>query len=88
MARTLRTLTRESMENCRFVASASLDNIGPAGAINSCAADMARWVQLQLNRGKFADREGHLFAEQRSKEMWAAQTIVPVWRSSSSARRA
>ena len=29
-----------------------LDNAGPAGAINSCAADMAKWVQLQLNRGK------------------------------------
>ena len=34
----------------------SLDNAGPAGAINSCAADMAKWVQLQLNRGKFVDR--------------------------------
>src|SRR5438309_2816902 len=30
----------------------NLDNAGPAGAINSCAADMAKWVQLQLNRGK------------------------------------
>ena len=60
------------------IAFESLDNVGPAGAINSCAADMARWMQLQLNRGKFADREGHLFTEQRSKEMWAAQTIVPL----------
>ena len=25
-----------------------LDNVGPAGAISSCAADMAKWVQLQL----------------------------------------
>jgi CubicO group peptidase (beta-lactamase class C family) len=55
-----------------------LDNAGPAGAINSCAADMAKWVQLQLNRGKFADREGRLFSEQRSKEMWAPQTILPI----------
>ncbi len=56
----------------------TLDNAGPAGAINSCAADMAKWVQLQLNRGKFADREGHLFSEQRSKEMWSPQTILPI----------
>ena len=54
-----------------------LDNVGPAGSINSCAADMAKWVQLQLNRGKFADRDGHLFTEQRSREMWTPQTILP-----------
>jgi CubicO group peptidase (beta-lactamase class C family) len=55
-----------------------LDNAGPAGSINSCAADMAKWVQLQLNRGKFVDRDGRLFAEQRSKEMWTPQTILPI----------
>jgi CubicO group peptidase (beta-lactamase class C family) len=55
-----------------------LDNAGPAGAINSCAADMAKWVQLQLNRGKFADRDGRLFTEERSKEMWTPQTILPI----------
>jgi CubicO group peptidase (beta-lactamase class C family) len=55
-----------------------LDNAGPAGSINSSAADMAKWVQLQLNRGKFTDRDGHLFTEQRSKEMWSAQTILPI----------
>jgi CubicO group peptidase (beta-lactamase class C family) len=55
-----------------------LDNVGPAGSINSCAADMAKWVQLQLNRGKFGDREGRLFSEQRSLEMWSPQTILPT----------
>ena len=55
-----------------------LDNAGPAGAINSCAADMAKWVQLQLNRGKFIDRDTRLFSEQRSKEMWSPQTILPT----------
>jgi CubicO group peptidase (beta-lactamase class C family) len=55
-----------------------LDNAAPAGAINSCAADMAKWVQLQLNRGKFVDRDGRLFSEQRSKEMWSPQTILPI----------
>ena len=55
-----------------------LGNAGPAGSINSCAADMAKWVQLQLNRGKFVDRDGHLFTEQRSKEMWSAQTVLAI----------
>jgi CubicO group peptidase (beta-lactamase class C family) len=56
----------------------NLDNAGPAGAVNSCAADMAKWVQLQLNRGKFADRDGRLFSEERSKEMWSPQIILPI----------
>jgi CubicO group peptidase (beta-lactamase class C family) len=55
-----------------------LDNAGPAGAINSCATDMAKWVQLQLNHGKFVDHDGRLFSEQQSKEMWSAQTILPI----------
>jgi CubicO group peptidase (beta-lactamase class C family) len=55
-----------------------LDNVGPAGSINSCAADMAKWVQVQLDHGKFADRDGYLFTAQRSKEMWTEQTILPV----------
>jgi CubicO group peptidase (beta-lactamase class C family) len=55
-----------------------LDNAGPAGAINSCAEDMAKWVQLQLNRGKFVDHDGRLFSEQQSKEMWTPQTILLI----------
>jgi hypothetical protein len=35
-------------------------------------------VQLQLNRGKFADRDGRLFSEQQSREMWSPQTILAV----------
>lgn len=56
----------------------NLDNVGPAGSINSCAADMAKWMLLQMNRGKFLYREGRLFSEAQSLEMWTAQTILPV----------
>ncbi len=55
-----------------------LDNAGPAGSINSCAEDMAKWVQLQLNHGKFVEREGDLFSEQQQKELWSPQTILPI----------
>ena len=55
-----------------------LDNAGPAGAINSSAAEMSRWVLLQLNHGKFLDREGRLFSERQSSEMWSPQTILPI----------
>lgn len=56
----------------------SLDNVAPAGSINSSAADMAKWVLLQLNRGKLLDHEGRLFSEQQSREMWSSQTILPI----------
>lgn len=55
-----------------------LDNVGPAGSINSCAADMAKWIQLQLNHGKFADRQDRIFSERQSHEMWSPQTIFPI----------
>lgn len=56
----------------------NLDNAAPAGAINSCAADMAKWVQLQLNHGKYVNRDGRLFSEKQSREMWSPQTILPT----------
>jgi CubicO group peptidase (beta-lactamase class C family) len=55
-----------------------LDNAAPAGSINSSVAEMSRWMILQLNRGKFPDSDARLFSEQRSREMWSAQTILPT----------
>jgi len=55
-----------------------LDNAAPAGSINSSVAEMSRWLMLQLNRGKFLDRDARLFSEQRSREMWSAETILPT----------
>lgn len=56
----------------------NLDNAGPAGSINSSAAEMAKWVTLQLNHGKFSNSDARLFSEQQSREMWSAQTILPA----------
>ena len=56
----------------------SLDNAAPAGSINSSAADMAKWVLLQLNRGKLPGREKPLFSADQSREMWLPQTILPT----------
>ncbi len=56
----------------------NLDNAAPAGAINSCAADMAKWALVQLNRGKLVDRDARLFSERQSREMWSPQTILPI----------
>ncbi len=52
------------------------DNNAPAGSINSCAADLAKWMIAQLGRGAYPG--GRLFSEAQSKEMWSAQTILPI----------
>jgi CubicO group peptidase (beta-lactamase class C family) len=55
-----------------------LDNAAPAGAINSSIAEMSKWIQLQLNHGKFPGRDDRLFSEHQSREMWTAQTLTPI----------
>ena len=55
-----------------------LDNAAPAGSINSSVAEMCKWFLLQLNHGKFPDREGRLFSEAQSNEMWSSQTVLPL----------
>jgi hypothetical protein len=39
-------------------------------------ADLAKWVTVQLNRGDMGS--SRLFSEAQSKEMWSAQTIIPI----------
>ncbi len=34
----------------------NLDNVGPAGSINSCMEDMVNWLMLHLNNGEFNGR--------------------------------
>jgi CubicO group peptidase (beta-lactamase class C family) len=63
----------------RAIPAAVIDNTAPAGAINSSAADMAKWIIVQLNAGRIsADPERRLFKASTSREMWSAQTILPV----------
>lgn len=35
----------------------NIDNMGPSASINSCAADMANWLLMQLDSGKFNGKE-------------------------------
>ena len=35
----------------------NIDNMGPSASINSCAADMANWILMQLDSGKFNGKE-------------------------------
>lgn len=46
----------------------NIDNIGPAGSINSSINDMLKWVRLHLNKGKIGDSQ--LISEEGHKEMY------------------
>jgi len=54
----------------------NVDNNAPAGSIVSCVSDLAKWVTVQLDRGKTPT--GRLFSEAQSKVMWTGQTILPI----------
>lgn len=45
-----------------------IDNIAPAGSINSNVRDMAQWLRLQLGRGKYAGKQ--LISARNHGEMW------------------
>ena len=58
------------------VAWRNLDNIGPAGAINSNVLDMAQWLRLQLGAGVY--RGARLISAAGLKEMHTPQTLIPL----------
>jgi CubicO group peptidase (beta-lactamase class C family) len=60
------------------IAAAQIDNVAPAGAINSSVSDMAKWLIVQLGGGQLPDGQRRLFSQRVSKELWTAQTILPV----------
>lgn len=48
-----------------------------AAGIYSSITDMSKWVQAQLNEGRYGeDLQKRLFSEQQHKEMWTPQTII------------
>lgn len=49
----------------------------PAGLLAMSANDLAKWLKIQLARGRTADG-GRLFSEASSAEMWNPQTIEPI----------
>jgi CubicO group peptidase (beta-lactamase class C family) len=53
------------------------DNMAAAGGLISCVDDMAKWLRVQLDRGRVDDAT-RLFSEDSSRRMWSPQTIVPL----------
>ena len=52
----------------------NIDNIAPAGSINSNVEDMAQWVRLQLGGGMYQNQR--LLSAAAIKEMQTPQTII------------
>ena len=52
----------------------NIDTIGPAGSINSNAVDMANWVILNLNKGKFGDKP--VVSEASMTQIQSPQMVV------------
>lgn len=55
----------------------SLDLTNPAGGICACVSDLAKWMQVQLNGGKYGpDLEQQLFSGDAQQEMWYPHTVI------------
>jgi hypothetical protein len=52
----------------------NFDNVGSAGAVNSCVQDMAQWVRLNLNGGVYQGTR--LVSSDVMKEIQTPQTII------------
>ncbi len=51
----------------------NIDTMGPAGSINSNVIDMAGWLLLNLNKGKFGEKQ--IISEESLKEIHSPQMI-------------
>lgn len=63
-------------DTLRVIAWRNIDNIAPAGAINSTVTDMAQWVRFHLNGGKVGGKQ--LLSQRTLAEEYAPNTVVPL----------
>jgi CubicO group peptidase (beta-lactamase class C family) len=64
-------------DTVRPVAPFTSDNTNPAGGIMAGAADMAKWLLVQLDSGKVADGT-RLFTPASAKQLWREVTPTPI----------
>lgn len=63
-------------DTVRVVPYRNIDNIAPAGSINSNVLDMAKYVRFHLNEGKWNGKA--LVTGGTHAEMWKAHTVIPM----------
>lgn len=54
----------------------NIDNVGPAGSINSSARDMAKWIAFQLGDGTYQGKQ--LISAENMREMHSAQMVISL----------
>jgi CubicO group peptidase (beta-lactamase class C family) len=62
-------------EEVKQVPFRNIDEIGPAGSINSSVEEMIRYVQLHMNKGKHNGAQ--LLSENNSEQMQTPQMVIP-----------
>ncbi len=60
----------------RQIPYADIDDIGPAGSINSNAEDMSHWLQMLLGNGSYRGRR--ILQTKTLEAMWTPSTIMPT----------
>ena len=63
-------------DTLRVIPYRNLDNIAPAGAMNSSAAEMARWVRFQLDSARVSGRR--LVSDSAWRETMTPQFVIPA----------
>jgi CubicO group peptidase (beta-lactamase class C family) len=63
-------------EKVKRVAYRNYDNVGPAASINSSAVDLAQFIRLHLNGGRFGDQT--LVDSKAITELTRAQITIPI----------
>src|SRR4029078_13052554 len=61
-------------DKVQAIAWRNIDNIAPAGSINSNVQDMAQWLRLQLGDGVYQGKR--LLSSAAIKEMHSPQTVI------------
>ena len=56
----------------------TVDVTGPAGGILANVTDLAKWMIVQLDSGRAGAGGRRLWSADRTREMWSAQTILPI----------
>ncbi len=66
---------REKDDQIEPIPFRNIDAIGPAGSINSQVVEMANWVLLNLNKGKFKEKQ--VISEGALSQIQSPQMVMP-----------
>jgi CubicO group peptidase (beta-lactamase class C family) len=53
-------------------------NAAPAGGVAASAADMGRWIAVQLGRGALPEGTGRVWSEAAARQMWTPRVHLPI----------